>query len=394
MGLFSKVIEEQKIPFDSGVGSIKLDRVDLPSMKESVSGNYVNYGDNNNYPSFLNALASTSALHRACIDNISRMIAGSDIEVNGLPIKEWVNTLTGATSIRIQNLIYHSKYPMRSWVKRTARDYKLFGAYSSELIWDSKFEYVKCLKHIDNSKIRSGVMDKNRDINKYYYSDNWSSNLWSYNSNIVPISTFDIENDSDTNQIIYKRDYISGLDYYTEPGYVGGITYINMDSELGLFSLSHIQNGLNPGIIFKVPYPAKTQEEKQRVIAELMAHFKGARNNNNPLILFKNGEATWEIEKVELNNFDAQMITICDSILQQLVFSHQITNGALVGLLTAGRLGGTNPDELLIAKDTFNKNVIEPARLMLTETIETVFRTYGLETSVKITETPDKVQPK
>lgn len=363
------------------IGALDLSRVEIPAMKESLNYKFVNYGADNQYPQYLVELSKTSALHRTLLDNKAKLTAGSDILVNDTPITDWVNTLSGSQAIRVQNLIFNSKFPLRDWIKKTAYDYQLFGAYTSEVIWNKDFEYIKVMKHIDTSKIRSGVMNKDGEIDKYYYSRNWNS----YNTkDMTPISVFDTNNNKDYNQIIYKRDYYPNLNYYTEPSYIGGLTYINLDSELGLFNLSHIQNGLNPGLIFKIPYTFKSAEEKQAFMIEFFNHFKGARNNKNPLILAKNGEAEWSIEKVDVPNFDAQLIALGDFILQQLIFAHKITNGALVGLLVPGKLGGTNAEELTFSKDQFNKFVIEPSRLMLEETIEDVLRTHGLNTKVKI----------
>ena len=381
MALFDK--KEKPINPNDFFASVQMNRVELPKLRETSNFKFINYGEDNLYPQYLVNLTRTSALHRTLIENKAKLVAGSDITVDGTPIKDWVGTLSGPTAIRINNLFFNSKYPLRDWLKRTAKDFEIFGAYSSELIWSKEFEYVKILKHIDTSKIRSGVMNKNGEIDKYFYSRDWER--WN-TKDMTPISVFDIENDKDYNQIIYKREYNPDLDYYTEPSYIGGLTYINLDSELGLFNLAHIQNGMNPGLVFKVPFQFKSNEEKNAFMMEFMNHFKGARNNKNPLILAKNGDQTWEIEKVDVPNFDAQLIALGDFILQELIFAHRITNGALVGLLVPGKLGGVDSEELEYSMKQFNRFVIEPSRLMLEETIEDVLRTHGLNVEIKITD--------
>lgn len=379
MALFDK--KEKIINPNDFIGSLDLTRVELPRLKETSNFKFINYGDDNLYPQYLVNLTRTSALHRTLIENKAKLVAGADITVNGTPIKDWVNGLTGPTAIRINNLFFNSKFPLRDWLKKTAKDFEIFGAYSSEVIWSKDFEYIKILKHIDTSKIRSGVMNKNGEIDKYFFSRDWSR--WN-TKDLTPISQFDIENMRDYNQIIYKREYNPDLDYYTEPSYIGGLTYINLDSELGLFNLSHIQNGLNPGLVFKVPFQFKSNEEKNAFMMEFMNHFKGARNNKNPLILAKNGDQSWEIDKVDVPNFDAQLIALGDFILQELIFAHRITNGALVGLLVPGKLGGTDADELEYSTKQFMKFVIEPSRLMLEETLEDVLKTHGIVAEIKI----------
>lgn len=381
MGLFDKKVDVDKINPNDYIASVNMSRVELPSLNETINGKFVNYGDNNLYPQYLVNLTRTSALHRTLIENKSKLIAGKDILVNDMPIGDWIASLSGVRGIRIQNLFYNSKYPLRDWIKRTAKDYEIFGAYSSEVIWNKDFEFIKVLKHIDTSKIRSGVLNKNGEVDHFYWSRNWSR--WN-SKDMTPISVFDTSNDRDYNQIIYKREYNPDLDYYTEPSYIGGLTYINLDSELGLFNLSHIENGLNPGLIFKLPFQFKSAEEKAAFMMEFMAHFKGARNNKNPLILAKNGDQSWEIDKVDVPDFDAQLIALGDFILQQLIFAHRVTNGAIVGLQVPGKLGGTSAEEIQYSTDQFMKFVIEPSRLMLEETLEDVVRTHGIDAKFKI----------
>ncbi|MDV7398734.1 hypothetical protein RZS08_45430, partial [Arthrospira platensis SPKY1] len=103
--------------------------------------------------------------------------------------------------------------------------------------------------------------------------------------------------------------------YYAEPSYVGGLQYINLDAELGTFNLSHVKNGFNPGLIFKVPFTFQSAEEKAAFMREFFNHYRGARNNKNPLILAKNGEMTWEIEKVDVPGYDAQLTALGDFIV-------------------------------------------------------------------------------
>jgi len=379
MALFDKKAEP--INPNDFVASLNMSRVELPTLKEVSNYNFINYGDDNMYPQYLVNLTRTSALHRTLIENKAKLVAGSDITVNGTPIRDWVNTLSGPQQIRVQNLFFNSKYPLRDWLKRTAKDFEIFGAYSSELIWNRDFEYVKILKHIDTSKIRSGSMNKNGEVEHFFFSRDWKR--WN-TKDMTKISVFDIENNKDYNQLIYKKEYNPNLDYYTEPSYIGGLTYINLDSELGLFNLSHIQNGLNPGLIFKLPFQFKSAEEKNAFMLEFMNHFKGARNNKNPLILAMNGDQSWEVDKVEVPDFDSQLIALGDFILQQLIFAHRVTNGSLVGLETAGKLGASTGEDLEFAKNQFDRFVIQPARLMLEETIEEVLRTHGLNVEVKI----------
>lgn len=380
MGFFDKDIKTNPNEFVASI-DLSADDVNIPKLEESTNNKWVNYGSDNKYPEYLVELTRRSALHRTLIENKAKMTTGSDILVGGTPLKEWVSTLSGPQSVRIQNLFFNSKFPLRDWLKRTAYDYHIFGAFSTEAIWNNDFEYVKILKHIDNTKVRSGVINKNGEIEKYFYARNWAK--WNP-TNITPIAAFNTDDNKNLNQIIYKKDYTPDLIYYAEPSYVGGLQYINLDAELGTFNLSHVKNGFNPGLIFKVPFTFQSAEEKAAFMREFFNHYRGARNNKNPLILAKNGDMEWSIDKVEVPGYDAQLNALGDFIISQLIFAHKVTNGALVGLLQPGKIGNSGAEELEFSKQQFDRFVIEPARLMLEEVLEEVLRTHGINTDIKI----------
>jgi hypothetical protein len=380
MGLFDKEIKTNPNEFVASV-DLSADDVNIPKLEETTTNKWVNYGADNRYAEYLVDLTRRSALHRTILENKAKMTTGADILVNGTPLKDWINGLTGPTSIRIQNLFFNSQFPLRDWLKRCAYDYQIFGAFTTETIWNTDFEYVKVLKHIDTSKVRSGVMNNNGEVDRYFYARDWQ--LWNP-KNVTAIAAFNTDDNKNMNQLIYKKDYTPNLFYYAEPSYVGGLQYINLDAELGTFNLSHVKNGFNPGLIFKVPFTFQSAEEKAAFMREFFNHYRGARNNKNPLILAKNGEMTWEIEKVDVPGYDAQLTALGDFIVNQLIFAHRVTNGALVGLLQPGKIGNSNAEELEFSKKTFDAFVIEPARLMLEEVLEQILRTHGLNVEIKI----------
>jgi len=175
MGLFDKKAESMDA--SNMIGSVDLSRIEIPKMSESTNGKWVNWGDDNKYPIYLTDLYKTSALHRTLINNKSKLIAGKEILINDVPLDDWLATLSGVQSIRLQNLFYHSKYPIKDWLRKSALDYTIFGAFSTEAIWSNDFEYVKVLKHLDTSKIRSANKNKEGEIECYYFNKNWN---WLY----------------------------------------------------------------------------------------------------------------------------------------------------------------------------------------------------------------------
>ena len=92
-----------------------------------------------------------------------------------------------------------------------------------------------------------------------------------------------------------------------------------------------------------------------------------------------------EITPIPQNGADGYYTTVNDMVTQKILTGHRITSPMLVGIKTAGQLGGR--DELLNAYSHYLTTVIYPMQSDILKTFESIFAVNGIETTLGVEQT-------
>lgn len=353
---FGKVKEKEAFKAGDSADIMALKRVELPKICELKNKDWVLFGENNNYPKELLALCSTSALHNAIVKSKSRMMAGSDIAIKGVEdSKEYIKTLELHKAVQLASQIDQFdqiREPL-------SVDFQTMGAYAFEVIYNFDFSRILEMNHVEVQNIRSGKY-VNGKIENYYYSDDWNKGT----VKPITIAAFDPKNKKDHRQLIYRYEYSTGQSYYGKPSYQSALSWIKLDSEIGLFHLSNIENGFFPSIHMSYYKKPASKEEQNTILAMQKQQFKGADNAGKVITTFSDGkELAPEIKPIQVSDLDKQFIIIGETAVQQIISAHRVTSPMLLGVATPGKLGYSN--ELEPAMKIFENTVIAPERLLL-----------------------------
>jgi len=356
-------------------------RPELPLIVEKKNNEWVSYGANNLYPNDLLEYLNTSAIHAAIVQSKAKMQAGDGLKLN---IKD-NRALTVDEEIVLKRLINHpnKENTLEEVISQVALDYQIFGAYALEVIWNSTFTKISEIKYIPVKNIRSGKM-KDGDVQEYYYSRDWSK-VKQYKPIAIPTfnsnSRKEYEKDSSYNkfnQLVYVKYNRSGLEYYGEPMYQSALAWIKIDSQIGLFHLSNIENGFNPSMTVKFFKKPGSPEEQQMIVNALNSQFQGARNTGKGMIFFSDGkELAPEVTPISVQNLDKQFITVAEQVVQQIISGHSVTSPMLVGVATPGKLGYSS--ELEKSYLIFDKTVIAPDRKAIEKTLNKLIEASGVK---------------
>jgi hypothetical protein len=342
-------------------------QTDLPYIHSDRTNEWVNYGSDNLYPEYLKDLFNTSPTHNAIVKTKAEMVVG----------EQWTydtTLLSEAENIKILSLvsqIERDKLPL-------SLDYQIFGAMALEVIWALDFSRIVEINRIDVSRLRSGKYEHGY-VTEWYYKRDWSDRR----EEAVCIYPLDRGDREHHRQLLYVPGQKVSNDYYGEPSYTGAIDWITLESQVGLYYRSLLENGFNPSLLIKFYRKPNSQEERDTIINGLKRSFGGVKNSGKVMTLFSDGkELAPDITPIEVQNVDKQFTVIADQITQKILTGERATTPELFGLSIPGQLGSGDFETKV---KCFNRFVIRPDVLKFEKTINDLLRLNGFDINLVIT---------
>ena len=321
------------------------------------SQKFVKYGEYNDFPNHLIDLYNNSSIHSTCVNAIVDGIVGEGL------VADPSFTLDSANPKETWNAVY----------RKLATDFKLYGGYAFEVIYNRDRTRVAAVYHIDFSWLRAKEMNYRGEIEGYYISDEWSER-YRYSITNVPddvpyLPAYDPSKSQDEPKQIYVyRPYAPGQKYYPLPDYVGALRVIDLDEEVDNFHLNNIRNGLAPSLAITT-YTNADPDQREQIESMLREQYAGTDNAGSLLYLDLDDPANKpDITPIPQNGADGYYTTLSDITTQKILTAHRITSPMILGIAQPGQLGGRNEvtDAYLLLLNT----VIRPFQQVLLSSIE------------------------
>jgi hypothetical protein len=341
----------------------------VPVFEKDKNKDYVNYGEDNNYPAYLVDLFNRSAKHNAILTAKQKYTYG-----RGLKIKEGLVT---EQAIKAQAfLVRPNTFETLSDIfNKTVLDKRLYGGYALQIVWSKLSGKVAQVYHMDFAKIRSNV-----DNTSFYYSDNWAD----YRPKVVEYDAFNPEKREGV-QILYYREYRPNLSTYPLPDYIGAIPYIESDVEVANFHRANLQNNFFFGGILNFNNGIPTDEEQRALVRRINNKHGSTDNAGRWIINFSDGsDKAPNVISLQPSELDKQFDILNDTIQQEIFVAHRVTSPIFMGIRVEGTLGSRN--EMIDAFKLFEQNEIKPDQQHFEELFNYIIGLNGINQ-------PYEVQP-
>jgi len=327
------------------------------NILEKKTDQYVKFGQYNSFPNDLIDLYNNSSIHNTCVNAIVDGIVGEGLTADPEYVIKKANTTD------------------ESWndvFKKVAQDYKLYGGFAMEVIWNKSRTRVAEVYHIDFSWLRAKEKDYRGRIPGYYISDEWSD---AYRYGQAPIDEMPYlpcfnpnTNMEEPKQIYVFNPYRPGQKYYPLPDYVGALRVIDLDTEVDNFHINNIMNGLAPSLMVTT-FTNANEEEREAIERMLQLQYAGTNNAGNLMYIdVDSPENAPKVEPIPQNGADGYYTTINDMVTQKILTAHRITSPMILGIKTSGQLGGR--DETIDAYLLLVNTVIRPYQQDILQVIE------------------------
>ena len=326
----------------SELKNIKFRMASVPVFSEVLQrAPFVFYGENNLLPNYFIELYDNCAVHKAVITSKVNQIMGDGLVSLNNPM----------ATVNLVN----KKENVADVMKKCTLDFMMFGGFALNIIKTKDGKGIAEIYHIDFSRIRSGKMNEDDEVDCYYYSADWR-NLKKYPFEEYPAFNMD---DSSKSQIYYFKNYQPGLSFYPIPDWSAGQRAIEIDIESKNFHMNNLRKGMVPSLWINYNNGIPGEEEMLTITRALESQYGGTDNAGQAIISFNESkDQSPEITQIPRNDNDTYYQTLNDDITRAILSSHRVSSAELFGIATAGKLGGGQ--EIVEHSEYFRKMVIQP----------------------------------
>ena len=333
---------------------VNLSEYNKPKISEDKHRDWVNYGENNDYYSYLINLFINSATNNAIIQGISQLIYGKGLDATDSSQKpdEYAAMRSIFKNEDLRNVIL---------------DLKLLGEGSFQVLYQDG-KVVKS-EHFPRQTLRAEKCNDDGEIEAYYYFHDWSK--IKANSKPKRIAAFGFGNGKEPEIKIVKR-YVSGYDYYCPVDYQGALSYAELESEISDYLINDVQNGFSGTKVVNFNNGVPDREKQMQVKNDVMNKLTGARGEKVIIAFNNNAESKTTIDDVPLVDAPAHYQYLSTECSNKLIIGHRVTSPLLLGIRTENNGLGSNADEIKTASLLFDNVTIKPYQDLLIGCIDSI----------------------
>lgn len=337
----------------------------LPIEKEDRKG-WVNYGENNLYPSYLIELYRESPVHGALVNSIAFMVAGNGIETSVASVEEFINNLS------LEKLVFQS-----------ALDLKMQGGFYWEIIYSLDRTTISEVNYLPYENCRLAKTGDD-EITGVYFSHDWKDTRKKRNTpQYIPF--FDMAKaQEETKQVLFVAMENCGASYYPKPDYIQAINWVELTRHISEYHVNNILNGMFPSFMIHFMNGDQSPEAKAKIKEDWEEMISGVQNAGKFIMTFNESmDRKPVVDQFPLSDADKQYQYLSDEATKQIMIGHRVTSPLLFGIRDNGGLG-SNTDEMKSALAIFNTYVIKPYQAMIVGALNIIVEAVGMPADITI----------
>ena len=248
-------------------------------------------------------------------------------------------------------------------LQKLALDYVLFGGLVLQVIKTRGGDFT--LNYVDISKCRFSA-----DKKQVGYADTW-------NTYKTEIKWYPVVKDT-TKEGMYFFKNNKSREVYPRPYYIAANTSLDTMKTMIDYHNNNASNGFAPNVVINFNGGDPGEENKAKIEKSIEDKFTG-ENGKKFILSFNDSEETkTTIEKLDNDNLDQKFETLQKFIQNQIIVSHKITSGCLIGIKPENQ--GFSKTEFQEALDIFKSTTIASLRKEFEYCLSIIF---GKEIKVK-----------
>ena len=339
---------------------VNLASYNRPKISEDKNRDWVEYGEDNDYYSYLIDLYTNSTTNNAIINGITNMIYGKGLDA--------LDNSRKPDEYAAMRSIFHD-----SCLRKVTLDLKLLGEGAFQVLY-KKGQVVRA-EHFPRQTLRAEKCNEDGEIEAYYYHPKWKDVKRS--DKPQRIAAFGFGNGNEPEIKIIKK-YVSGYDYYCPVDYQGGLAYAELESEIADYLINDVQNGFSGTKVVNFNNGVPDREKQMQIKSDVMRKLTGARGEKVIIAFNNNAEAKTTVDDIPLNDAPQHYEYLSNECSSKLIVAHRVTSPLLLGIRTENNGLGSNADEIKTAALLFDNITIKPYQDLLCEHIDDILAVNGI----------------
>lgn len=338
---------------------LSLSAYTTPTIQESKRDNWVEYGTDNNYYSFLIDRYTNSTTNSAIINNISRLVYGkglSALDANRKP-NEYA-----------QMMALFSKDDVRKIVL----DRKMLGQFAIQVHYNERHDKILKAYHMPVNLLRAEKCNKDGEIEGYYYSDDWTD-VKKFAPKRIPAFGFSKEKV----EILFSKPYSVGMKYYSYVDYQGSLPYALLEEEIADYLINEVQNGFSGTKVVNFNNGVPTEEQQSMITSKVMNKLTGSRGQKVIVAFNDNAESKTTVDDIPLNDAPEHYTYLSEECLRKIMLGHNVTSPLLFGVASSNGFS-SNAEELKNSAILFDNMVIRPFQEEILEAFDSILAFNGI----------------
>ena len=348
----------------SNVHILNLAAYSTPTIQESKRDAWVEYGEDNNYYSFLIDRYTNSTTNNAIINNISRLIYGRGL--SALDASRKPNEYAQMMSLFSKDC-----------VRKICMDRKMLGQFAIQVHYSKDHSKILKAYHIPTNLIRAEKCNEDGNIEGYYYSDDWTDV-----KKFKPQRYSAFGTSKDEVEILFSKPYAVGMKYYSYPDYQGSLPYAMLEEEIADYLINDVKNAFSGRIVVNFNNGVPTEEQQEQISSKVINKLTGA--NGNPVIVAfnRNAESKTTIDSIPLDNAPEHFTYLSEEAMRKIMLGHNVTSPLIFGVASSNGFG-SNADELRNSIILFTNMVITPMQNEILEAFDDILAFNGISLNLQ-----------
>lgn len=315
--------------------------IDIVSpVEEDSHKGFWKWGENNDYPQYMDGLYKDVATLKSIIDGTTDFIVGDSVHIDDVVFDVQVND-KGDT---IEDLC-----------RDLSRDYLKYGGFAINVV-RNKQGMIGGLYFIPLERLRF-----NEHRTEFYYSRDWSKSLGRVKYTVYP--KFD-KLSKDANSIyVYVNN---STDVYPSPKWAASTKSAEIERQVNEYHLNSIRNGFSASYLISMNNGIPSETEADEIEENMIEKFTGSGNGGRLVINFANDrDHSAELNKLETEDAGEKYKSLIERTKSELFTAFRATPN-LFGLPTAT---GFSTEEYMEAFKLYNRTAVRPVQNILVRVI-------------------------